>query len=676
MEHQNEQAGGQTEQVRLALSGQATLAGLGQAPGFEILAITAGSGNGWEFGGGVLRDSLQLWDGRECFVDHDMWGHSVRDLAGVLHSPEWDESRQGVKLKLKPVGPSGPVLEALGKDMLGDGPKPDVGFSADVLFTANGRKVEKILRVLSVDVVMKPARGGQFLRALNSRLRQAQPESRHLDRGKLRQAQLPENQLTLGGIKMDEESKTPVNELEKERAAIREILDAHQQQQAMAEEAEKAKALRVEMCSYLLEQGLAAAKLPAAVADRVRGQFAGKVFEPAELSQAIEDGRKLVSELTGALVVQGPGRIHGMYSSEDQLTAAVHDLLGAERPKGLEDLKAAKLSGIRELYTMMTGDYEFYGGYKPERAQLATTASLPGLLKDTLNKMVVMGWQELGRSGYRWWEPIVSVEHFTSLHDITGVLVGEVTVLPAVDEGAPYTELPVKDSAEVGTWGKYGGYVGLTLEMFERDETHKLRQYPRKLASAALRRISALVGSVFTAGGGVGPTMADTKAVFHIDHGNLGTGALASATWEAASAAIYNQAMLVGAAGVAPKLALDAKYLLVPRTLRLTAMRLLYPTFEREANIFSDNMQKGEYGDVITVPEFTDATDWAAVADPKLAPGIIIGERFGLLPEIFVADAETNGALFTNDEIRMKVRHWCSVFVADYRPLYKANVAG
>ena len=57
-----------------------------------------------------------------------------------------------------------------------------------------------------------------------------------------------------------------------------------------------------------------------------------------------------------------------------------------------------------------------------------------------------------------------------------------------------------------------------------------------------------------------------------------------------------------------------------------------------------------------------------------MAPGIILGERFGLLPEIFIADGELNGALFTNDELRMKVRHWVSVFVADYRPLYKANV--
>jgi hypothetical protein len=251
-----------------------------------------------------------------------------------------------------------------------------------------------------------------------------------------------------------------------------------------------------------------------------------------------------------------------------------------------------------------------------------------------------------------------------------------VSVLPGVAEGAAYTELAIRDSAEVGEWGKYGGFVALTLEMFERDETHKLRQVPRKLASAALRRISALVGSIFTANNGVGPQMADGSAVFHAaNHHNVGTAALSGEAWEAASKAIYEQPMLVAEGGSAPKLALDARYLIVPRSLRLTAMRILYPAFERETGIFSENLQRGEMGDVITCPEFGDPNDWAAVADPKLAPGIILGERFGLLPEIFVADRETSGALFTHDEIRMKVRHWVSVFVADYRPLYKANVA-
>ena len=196
------------------------------------------------------------------------------------------------------------------------------------------------------------------------------------------------------------------------------------------------------------------------------------------------------------------------------------------------------------------------------------------------------------------------------------------------------------------------------------------------LRPGLLRRISALVGAIFTANSGIGPVMSDTYNVFEAaHHGNLGTTALASASWEAAGKAIYTQTMAVAAGGTAPRLALDARYLLVPRELRLTAMNLLYPSFAHESSIFSENMQQGQMGDVITVPEFTDANDWAAVADPRLAPGIILGERFGVLPEIIIADGETNGALFTNDEIRMKVRHWVSVFVADHRPLYKANVA-
>ncbi len=624
--------------ARVRLSGEA----LGE---FEILAITAGEGNGWHFSAETLRQSLPLWDGRECYLDHRLAERSLRDLAGVVYDPQWDEARQGIRLRLKPLGPAADLLRELGSLMLNESIRPQVGFSADLLFTARGRQVERIVRVLSVDCVVQPARGGVFLRAFHQ-----QPLSTlffHLS--------------THGGNPMNETPSNPIPETG---------------ESAPAAAQPSAEALQGELCRLLLEQSLAAARLPQPAAERIRRQFSGRVFAPPELQRAIEDTRQMITQLTAGEWVQGPPRIEAMYSPEDQLNAAVHDLLGIPKPPALNGLKAARLSGIRELYTLLTGDYDFYGGYYPERVRLATTATLPGLLKDALNKLVVSGWEELGRSGYRWWEPIVSVEHFSSLHPITGVLVGEVSVLPGVAEGAAYTELAIRDSAEVGEWGKYGGYVALTLEMFERDETHKLRQYPRKLASAALRRISALVGSVFTANNGVGPQMADGYAVFHaVQRHNIGTAALSSEAWEAASKAIYEQPMLVGEGGSAPKLALDARYLIVPRSLRLTAMRILYPAFEREAHIFSENLQRGEMGDVITCPEFSDPNDWAAVADPKLAPAIILGERFGLLPEIFIADRETSGALFTHDEIRMKVRHWVSVFVADYRPLYKANVA-
>ena len=621
---------------RLAMPG----AGL-QEDEIEIAAITAGSGNGWQFGADVLQASLQLWDGVECFVDHAWPPRSVRDLAGVCSQPHWDGSLNGIRLKVTPCGPSAEVLQSLAEQRECGRVNPRIGFSADLAFQASGEKVTRIEKVYSVDLVAYPARGGGFLPPV-----------------------------TIQSDPIKEEVLMESNEMK--GASLTEERPA----QAAVDSAPVTTEARTEMCACLLDATLAAAHLPEPVENSLRSRFGGTVFQPPALQAAIREARQLVSELTGAAVVKGVGRISEMASSEDQVNAALCDLLGAERPKGLESLQTARLSGIRELYTLMTGDTGFAGGYHSERAGFSTSANLPALLKNAMNKLILNQWEELGRSGYRWWEPVVQVEHFNSLQEITGVLVGEVTVLPAVEEGAAYTELAVKDSEETGSWGKYGGYVGLTLEMFERDETHKLRQYPRKLASAALRRISSLVGAVFTANSGIGPAMMDGYNVFEAaHHANLGTTALGSASWEAAGKAIYNQPLAVASGGTAPKQALDAKLLIVPRDLRLTGMNLLYPSFAHESNIFSENMQKGQMGDVITCPEFSDANDWAAAADPRLAPGIILGERFGVLPEIIIADGETNGALFTNDEIRMKVRHWVSVFVADYRPLYKANVA-
>ena len=300
------------------------------------------------------------------------------------------------------------------------------------------------------------------------------------------------------------------------------------------------------MCSQLLNNTLANCSLPAPIQNRIRAQFAGQSFDPQDLNRAIADGQALYAQLTAPQSVSGiNGRFSGMYSEEDQLTAAVHDLLGAERPQEVKGVQTAKLSGIRELYCMMTGDVDFHGGFYKERARFATTADLPGILKNALNKLIAQRWDELGASGYRWWENIVTVEHYDNLQDITGIIVGELNLLPEVNEGGTYQPLDIKDSPEVGKWNKYGAYLPLTIEMFERDDTQRLRQYPFKLATAGLRRISEMVASVFTENYGMGPNMADDKTVFHQDHHNLGSHILDSAGWEEACSTIWMQDMLV-----------------------------------------------------------------------------------------------------------------------------------
>ncbi len=70
----------------------------------------------------------------------------------------------------------------------------------------------------------------------------------------------------------------------------------------------------------------------------------------------------------------------------------------------------------------------------------------------------------------------------------------------------------------------------------------------------------------------------------------------------------------------------------------------------------------------ICVPEWTDTANWAAVCDPAIAPSIILGERFGLIPEVYIANRETDPAVFMNDEHRLKIRQFLAICVGDFRP--------
>ncbi|MDD4576972.1 MAG: hypothetical protein PHS75_00255 [Anaerolineaceae bacterium] len=517
---------------------------------FDILAITAGAANGWEFPAKVLRDSLSLWDGVNCFVDHSLKARSVRDIAGVLRKPVWDESSQGVRAELSAFGPSAEVLKDIGRQVLeeSDEAAVKVGFSADVLFQGKAGKVEKILRIYSVDLVYNPARGGIFLRALN---------------------QLGINPIFEGELKMPLSNNLLQTE-EPEVKPLEEPTGFGSEGKSLETQLSEMRQMRDEMSTFLLESSLSNTNLPQSLKSNIRNQFQNRSFAPAELSQALREAHTLLSELEATHVVKGPARIEGMIEPGERIQAAVDDLFGAPREQKMSNASVAKLSGIRELYLSLTGDVDLHGGYHPQRARLATSVDFTGLVKNSLNKLVSNTWDELGKAGYDWWKDVTVQEHFHSLHDITGTLIGTVGDLPAIAEGANYTELKVGDSPETASFTKYGGYIPLTLELIDRDETRKLRGYARELASAGLRKISRLVADIFTVNAGTGPGMANDEFLFNTDpvtiaggHNNMDVLALNSENWDKVSARVYAQPMLiknaVGLYGTGPQMAVNPK---------------------------------------------------------------------------------------------------------------------
>jgi hypothetical protein len=329
------------------------------------------------------------------------------------------------------------------------------------------------------------------------------------------------------------------------------------------------------------------------------------------------------------------------------------------------------VSGIRELYLLVTGDYEFRGIFDQARAKLAnvTTATMTSLVKNAFNKVIL----DYFNVADRWWEPILTQADFESTKDLTLITLGGLVDLPTVAEGAAYTELEWSDTEEVVSFVKKGGYVGVTLEMMDKDETRAFRAIPRKLAIAGYRTLSAAVANLWLANAGVGAYWPASQAVlrlFNGTYGNLGTTALSVASWDAVIQAMYK----ITEATSGERMGIRPAFLVVPIELEKTALTIMESEGEPGTGDNDANVRRGS-SRVVVCPEMTDTNDWLAVADPRVWPGIEVGFRFGRIPEVFVADQEQVGSMFTNDEMRVKARYWFAVGVGDYRPLYKSNVA-
>jgi hypothetical protein len=637
------------------------------AKGYEILCIHAGQANGWNFSNDVLQESVKFFESIECYADHNMFGESVHDLAGVFSNPRWDDTSEGIIADLRPTGPAAEMLRAYADEMFSENdPHPNMGFSPVLIFTSDDKDVKNILRVRSVDMVINPAFRTKFV-------------AEKFQQRSIEMSDKPDNKV-----------------LDETIQAMKELTGAQAEINAAVQ---GTKETHLAACQNLLETALdvASVDLPESALALIRADFNGKTFKAAELKARIDAFKEAFTQQSAAASIVGPAQITGMFTREDQLQAAMDDLLGAPRETGSETLKIHKFSGIKEAYLMLTNDFNFTGDIDARLAKFqGTTATFPNLVANALNKAIVANWNKLGQAGYNWWEKIATVEPFETLNTITWLRLGTIASLPTVAEGAEYTELGLGDNGESSTFIKYGGYLSFTLEAMDRDDTRKLRAAPREIANAALRNISEQIAAIFTTASAAGPTLADGGALFNATavttaggHANLLTTALGTdyTAWNVVASAMYNQPMLVtNATGgntltYGKKQALEPSIFLGPRALKSQAEALFMPRWEaskynQSAVPAAGGHTYGGFVEPITVPEWTDATDWAAVIDPNILPGIMIGTRYGLIPQVIIAGNQNDPAMFMNDESRLKVRHFLATGIGNWSALHKSNVGG
>jgi hypothetical protein len=603
-----------------------------------VTIIKAGTANGLNYSPELLQKHVPLFEQRPVFCDHAQGGffgpenRSVRDLVGEIVTPRWDAATQSIKAKLN-IYPHANWLRDLA---LNAARHPWFGLSADMWLSRNDRDVALIHSVESVDIVINPAAGGaietkkeplamtqntpapttEYVRATNSQ-NDAQGESTR-----------PPAQIGL----------TP-------------------------EQLAQSAALLAQQKAALAVLQILTSDLPRTYQNTLREDLQAGRIPPDQVDDRITTIRATLAKEAENRAILGMGRVSVVSEPLDRIALAFDRLMGLPVTQDVP-----RLSGIRELYHLLTGDYEMQGIYRPERVTLAaaTTTTLNSVVANTLNKVLLRAFEMRPQ----WWRQIVYEEDFNSLNQIKWITLAGFADLATVAEGDAYAEGSISDNEETTSFTKYGNYIGITLESIDRDDVSAIRAIPRKLGLAAYRTLSKEISDIFTDNSGVGPTLSDSKALFHADHANLGTSALTADNWDTTIQAMFKQAEL----GSSKRLGIRPRYCLVPIELEKTALTI-FDSDREPGTADNDANVRRMPNSVITVPEWTDTNNWAAVADPGDLEGVCIGYRYGRAPELFVASDDLVGSMFTHDEMRIKVRFFFGVGIGDYRALYKHNVA-
>jgi hypothetical protein len=705
--------------------------------------VTAGSrkfirsDNGRLYDVKALEQSAPLWDGVKVYDNHltqeeferkqGMRSPAVEWL-GTIVKPRWDEGKNQLRGVFKVVEER---LAAKLKSAWEQGVLGTIGLSIDTFpimgadeFVEGERLpvIEGFKKIISVDLVGDPAAGGGFNRLIAA----VQKEPNRMDE-ETKSEFVTKDEFTelVSAAVVDAlatqaaEAEIDIDDMTDEEVikakADKEAAEARLKLQKIEDTVEKTQhEAALARTSLAIEHKLKAAKLPEKFEDMIRAQFKDRVVEAADIDEAIKlakvtqaaydssgkvkaggardlqmglvDNERL--ELEFARLLMGNTDFRKLENVEDEVTQErIHesDAYQAWLKAGKPDLpKYPRISSL--LYDYFGGDPLISG----RAMEAATTSTLTTAVKNTVNIMTANAYSQREL----WFEPIVTTHEVDTIDDSTLARVTGVNALSTVAEGDAYTELAIADAEETASFVKRGNYIGITMETLMRDKIQFVQRIPQVLANTWYNTQSDLVSAVFTTNTAAGPVLADSGALFNATaltsaggHANLLTTALSHSEFSVVRTAMRKQTDQ--ALGVGRKLLLTPRYLLVPVDLEVAALDIrnseLVPGADFDAaggGAQTRNHFAGSF-EVIVVPQWTDTTDWAVVADPAVAPAIhLIYPRGQRTPQIFSADSEQSGAMFTNDELRFKVRLMTYRFsatydcapVSDWRGLHKSNV--
>lgn len=152
-----------------------------------------------------------------------------------------------------------------------------------------------------------------------------------------------------------------------------------------------------------------------------------------------------------------------------------------------------------------------------------STGDFPGLLANVIDKQIRVMYEQVQET----WRSVARVGSVPDFKQASRPAMSAFSDLLEVPEGGEYKHGTMSDVVEYLTAKKYGRMISFTREMLVNDDLQAFADATMRIALAASRKVGDDVWNIFTSN----PTLnQDSTAVFHADHGNIGTAGAPSVT--------------------------------------------------------------------------------------------------------------------------------------------------
>ncbi|WP_457650871.1 prohead protease/major capsid protein fusion protein [Profundibacter sp.] len=289
------------------------------------------------------------------------------------------------------------------------------------------------------------------------------------------------------------------------------------------------------------------------------------------------------------------------------------------------------------------------------RAGAMGTSDFPAILANVANKTLRRAYEATPRTFAMW-------ARRTTISDFKPVNRTQIAGAPDlrwIAENAEYSYGAISDGKETYNLATYGRIVAITRQAIINDDLDALTRIPASFGAAAADLESDLVYAILTGN----PNMADGTALFHADHGNLGT---AAAVTEAALGEAYKlfgkQKGLEGR-----PISVLPSYIITPPGSRAIEARkqvtATTPNSTADVNTFANRLQ------VVEEPRLIPASGndpWFLAADTARIDTVeyaYLDGQDGVYTETRVG--------FEVDGVEIKARHDFATKAIDWRGLFK-----